>query len=127
MGQKGGTTLTQPRCRGQQRTVGLAGRPPAVVIAFAEMWAYCQARHGAKRQDWCLGTAIAEETDGRRRTDFAVGDRSANALQQLYAGLPAAELYRTDAYAACGSRMLPASYVVGKGGAVNWNEGHANL
>ena len=43
------------------------------------------------------------------------------AFDQLYSRLPAAELYRTDAYGVYG--LLPADrHMVGKGGAVNWNE-----
>ena len=87
------------------------------------MWTYQQARRGAQRQDLWIWTAVVEEPDGRRWADFAVGDRSENTFQQLYARLPEAELYRTDAYAVYGSWLPPGRHVVGKGGAVNWNEG----
>ena len=50
--------------------------------------------------------------------------------QELYARLPEAELYRTDADAVYGSWLLPGRHVVhllnGAGGAVNWNEGRPN-
>ena len=59
---------------------------------------------GDKRQDLWLWTAVIQETDGRRWADFEVGDRSA-------------------AYAVYGSWLPPGNHVVGKGGAVNWNEG----
>ena len=55
--------------------------------------------------------------------DFAVGDRSEAPLLRLYARLPEAEQYRSAAYAVYGSWLPPDSHVVGKGGAVNWNEG----
>ena len=37
-------------------------------------------------------------SDGRRRADFEVGDRSAAAFDRLYARLPGAEFYWTGAY-----------------------------
>ena len=48
-----------------------------------------------------------EEPDGRRWADFEVGDRSENTFQQLYARLPEAELYRSDAYAVYQSWLPP--------------------
>ena len=70
-----------------------------------------------------LGTAVIQETDGRRWMDFAVGDCSEAPLLRLYARLPEAEQYRSDAYAVYGHWLLLDRHVVGKGGAVNWNEG----
>ena len=53
---------------------------------------------------------------------FEVGDRSAATFLRLYERLPEAELYRTDAYRVYG--WLPTDrHEMGKGGAVNWNEG----
>ena len=53
---------------------------------------------------------------------FRVGDHSEATFARLYARLPEAGLYRTDAYGVYG--LLPADrHVVGKGGAVNWCEG----
>ena len=74
-----------PDCgrRGEQRTADPAGRQPAVVIAFDEMWTYQQARHGDQRQDLWIWTAVVEEPDGRRWADFEVGDRSENTFQKL--------------------------------------------
>ena len=59
------------------------------------------------------------ETDGRRWVDFEVGDRSEAYLQRLYARLPEAELYRSEAYVVHESWLPPDYYVAGKGGAVN--------
>ena len=115
------------RRRGQQRTADPAGRQPAAMIAYAEMWTYQQARHRDQRQDWWIWTAVVEEPDGRRWADFEVGDRSENTFQKLYARLPDAELHRSDAYRVYQSWLPPIQYMVGKGGVVNWNEGRANL
>ena len=87
------------------------------------MWTYQQARHGDKRQDLWIWTAVIQEPDGRRWVDCEVGDRSAAPLQRLYAWLPAAKLYRSDAYGVYGRCLLPDIHVIEKGGAVNWNEG----
>ena len=81
------------------------------------------ARRGDKRQDLWLWTAVIQEPDGRRWADFEVGDRSEAPLQRRFARLPEAELYRSAAYAVYGSWLPPGNHVVGKGGAVNWNEG----
>ena len=59
---------------------------------------------------------------GRWWADFDIGDRSEQTFLRLYERLPEAELYRTDAYRVYG--WLPSDrHHVGKGGAVNWNEG----
>ena len=52
-----------------------------------------------------------------------MGDRGETPLLRLYARLPGAEQYRSDAYAVYGHWLPPDRHVVGKGGAVNWNEG----
>jgi insertion element IS1 protein InsB len=59
--------------------------------------------------------------------DFEVGDRSEETFLRLYGRLPEAGLYRSDAYQ--GYDWLPADrHEVGKGGAVNRNEGlHSRL
>ena len=93
------------------------------MIAFDEMRTYHRARHGDKWQDWWLWTAVVQEPDGRRWVDFEVGHRSETPFLRLYARLPEAELYRSDAYAVYGNWLPPDRHVVGKGGAVNWNEG----
>ena len=113
VGQKGGrAALSRLRRRGQQRTTDPAGRPPAAVIAFDEMWTDQQARRGAQRQELWIWTAVVAEPDGRRWADFAVGDRSENTFQELYARLPEAELYRSDAYAVYQSWLPPGGHVV---------------
>ena len=110
------------RRRGAKRTAGVAGAPPAAVIAFDEMWTYRQARRGDKRQDVWVWTAVVAEDDGSRWADFDIGDRSEQAFLRLYERQPAARLYGTDDYRVYG--WLPADrHQVGKGGAVNWNEG----
>ena len=75
------------------------------------------------RQDLWLWAAVIQEPDGRRWVDFEVGDRSEAPLLRRYARLPQAEQYRRAAYAVYGSWLPPSKHVVGKGGAVNWNEG----
>ena len=108
------------RRRGAKRTAVVASAP-AAAIAFDEMWTYRQARRGGKRQDVWVWTAVVAEGGGSRWADEA-GDRSETTFLRLYERLPAAKLYRTDGYRVYG--WLPASSLkVGKGGAVNWNEG----
>ena len=120
---KGSAARSRLRRRGAQRTADPAGRQPAAVIAFDEMRTYQQARHGDQRQDLWIWMAVVAEPDGRRWADFEVGDRSANTFQRLYARRPEAELHRSDAYRVYQSWLPPSQHMVGKGGAVNWNEG----
>ena len=70
---------------------------------------------------------MVEERDGSRWVDFEVGDRSEETFLRLYGRLPEAGLYRSDAYQVYD--WLPADrHEVGKGGAVNRNEGlHSRL
>ena len=56
---------------------------------------------------------MVRETDGRRWVDF----------EAQYERLPEAGLYRSDAYAVYAGWFPPRRHVVGKGSAVNWNEG----
>ena len=63
------------------------------------------------------------EIDEQRRVDFEVGDRSAAPFLRLYERLPEAGLYRSDAYGVRQGWFPPRRHVVGKGSAVNWNEG----
>ena len=83
-------------------------------------------RRGIRRDVW-VWTAVVEEEGGRRWVDFEVGDRTEETFLRLYERLPEAKQYRTDAYRVYG--WLPHDrHVVGKGGAVNWNEGlHSRL
>ena len=91
------------------------------------------ARRAAQRQDLWIWTAVVAEPDGRRWADFAVGDRSENTFQQLYACLPEAELYRSDAYGVYQSWLPPGCHVVhllnGAGGRseLYCNEGRPDL
>ena len=124
MGQKKGRqALNRLRERGEERTAGRAGHQPAVVVSCDEMWTYRGARHGAKREEWWIWTAVVAEADGSRWVDFEVGDRSEVPFLRLYARLPEAGLYRSDAYAVYLGWFPPDRHVVGKGTAVNWNEG----
>ena len=108
--------------RGAKRTAGVAGASPAAVIAFDEMWTYRQARRRGKGQVVWVWTAVVEEGVGSRWADSEVGDRSEAIFLRLYERLPEAGLYCTDGYRVYG--WLPADHhQVGKGGAVNWNEG----
>ena len=61
--------------------------------------------------------------NGRRWTDFEVGNRGRHTLARLYRRLPDAELYRSDWLKVYGSVLSAARHVVGIGGAVNRNEG----
>ena len=110
------------RRRGEKRTADGVGNQPAAVIAFDEMWTYRQARWRGKRQDVWVWTAVVREPDGSRRADFELADRSEQTSLRLYERLPEAELYRTDAYRVY-DWLRSDRHQVGKGGAVNWNEG----
>ena len=105
------------------RIQGLAGCQPAAVVACDEMWTYRGTRHGAGREEWWIWKAVVSEADGRRWVDFEVGDRSEGPFLRLYARLPEAGLYRSDAYSVYLGWFPPERHVIGKGGAVNWNEG----
>ena len=108
--------------RDAKRTAGVVGAQLAAVIAFAKPWTYQQARRRGKRQDVWVWTAVVAKGDGSRWADFEVGDRSGATFLWFHERLPEAKLYCTDGYRVYG--WLPADrYEVGKGGAVNWNEG----
>ncbi len=111
----------ETRRRGEQR------RQPARVIALDEMWSYVGDRRKGKRREAWVWTAVIEEEDGSRWVDFEVGGRDEATFLRLYDRLPEAKVYRSDAYRVY--EWLPANrHVVGKGGAVNWNEGlHSRL
>ena len=104
---------------GQRARVGGSRRGSS---AFDEMWSYVWSRRKGNRREVWVWTAVVVEADGSRWVDFEVGDRSAETFLRLYARLPEAEKYRSDAYQVYD--WLPANrHVVGKGGEVNWNEG----
>ena len=102
---------------------GRAGRQPAVAVSFDEMWTYRGARRGEKRENCWIWTAVVREIDGGRWVDFEAGDRSEAPFLRLYERLPEAGLYRSDAYAVYQGWLPPERHVIGKGSAVNWNEG----
>ena len=58
------------------RVFGVAGNRPAAVIARDKMRTCPGVRHGEQRRGVWIGTAVVAESDGRRRGDFEVGDRS---------------------------------------------------
>ena len=124
MGEKGGQqALSRLRERSAERTAGLAGRQPAVAVSGDEMWTYRGVRRGERRENCWIWTAVVRELDGSRWEDFEVGDRSEAPFLRLYERLPEAGLYRSDAYAVYAGWLPPNRHVVGKGSAVNWNEG----
>ena len=92
------------------------------VISLDEMWTYVGVKRGAKRNSRRIWTAVAEDALGNRWKRFEVGDRSASTLLRLLERLLDAACYSSDAYGAYG--CLPVNKrKVGKGGAVNGNEG----
>ena len=115
--------MSRLRALSEARTEGRAGRQPALAVSFDEMWTYRGTRRGERREDCWIWTAVVREADGRRWVDFEVGDRSEGPFLRLYERLPEAGLYRSDAYSVYPGWLPPERHVVGKGGAVNWNEG----
>ena len=84
------------------------------------MRSYAEARHGEKRREVWIWTAVAEEAEGRRWGRFEVGDRSG----ETFSKLPEAGRYRSGDCVAYG--LLPRGRrVAGKGGEVNRNGGRA--
>ena len=111
------------RERNERRAQGMAGRQPAVAVSCDEMWTYRGCRRGEKRENCWIWTAVVRELDGLRWVDFEVGDRSEGPFLRLYERLPEAGLYRSDAYPVYLGWFPPKRHAVGKGSAVNWNEG----
>ena len=99
----------------------------AKTISFDEMWTYLGVRRGKKRRSVWIWTAVVEERDGRRWSDFEVGRRDAATFLRLLRRLPKAAKYRSDRYEAYS--VLPLIlHVKGKGSEVNRNEGlHSKL
>ena len=75
--------LSWLRERGRQRIKGAARQKPAAVVSCDEMWTYRGARHGDKREDCWIWTAVIQEQDGSRWVDFEVGDRSEGPFLRL--------------------------------------------
>ena len=96
-------------------------------MTFDEMWTYLGIRRGERRQDLWIWTAAVEERDGFRWRIYEVGGRDESAFSRLLEQLPDADRYATDAYGV--RQWLPRDrHAIGKGGAVNWNEGlHSKL
>ncbi len=115
------TRFLEWRASGRQDSVR------ASIVAFDEMWTYLGVRRGERRKDLWIWTAVVEERDGIRWRMYEVGDRDLSAFSRLLDRLPDADRYETDAYGVY--EWLPRDRrVVGKGGAVNWNEGlHSKL
>ena len=119
---KGEIALERMRAISAWRASGRVSTIVASTIALDEMWTYLGARVGEKRNDLWVWTAVVEERDGSRWMDFEVGGRDESTFLRLLERLPDAECYETDAYGVYGA--LPVNkHVVGKYGAVNWNEG----
>ena len=111
------------------RTSGRRDSVRASIVAFDEMWTYLGVRRGERRQDLWIWTAVVvvEERDGLRWRMYEVGGRDESAFSRLLDRLPGADRYETDAYRVY--EWLPRDWhVIGKGGAVNWNESlHSKL
>ena len=101
---------------------GRVGQRAAVAVSCDEMWTYRGARRSGKREDVWIWTAVVEEGYGSRWVDFEVGGRDEDAFLRLYERLPDAGLYRSDDYRVY-QWFTQDRHVVGKGGAVNRNEG----
>ena len=91
------------------------------------MWTYLGVRRGKRRKDLWIWTAVLEEQNGLRWQMYEVGGRDVAAFSRLLNRLPDANRYETDAYRVY--EWLPRDrHAIGKGGAVNWNEGlHSKL
>ena len=104
-----------------------ADAPQVKTISFDEMWTYVGVRRGKKRRSARIWTAVVEEWDGSRWSDFEVGYRDAETFLRLLRRLPKASLYRSDHYKAYSVPPL-ILHVKGKGSEVNRNEGlHSKL
>ncbi len=80
------------------------------------------AKRKEKRNSVWVWTVVVEELYGSGWMDFEMGGRDEATFLRLLERLPDAEHYETDAYGVYGA--LPVNkHVVGKYGAVNWNEG----
>ena len=101
--------------------------PEVKTISFDEMWTYVGVRRGKKRRSARIWTAVVEERDGSRWSDFEVGRRDMATFLRLLRRLPKAAKYRSDRYEAYSVLHL-ILHIKGKGSEVNRNEGlHAKL
>ena len=95
---KARTARTVLRDARKRRSQGRRSQRQRVkVISFDEMWTYVGSRRRGKRRSRWIWTAVVEEADGRRWSDFAVGLPKADGERtflRLYGRLPDAELYR---------------------------------
>ena len=109
------------------RTSGRQGSVRASIMAFDEMWTCLGIRRGERRKDLWIWTAVVEERDGIRWRMYEVGGKDASAFSRLLDRLPGAYRYETDAYRMY-EWLTRDRHVIGKGGAVNRNEGlHSKL
>ena len=88
------------------------------------MWTYLGVRRGKKRRSAWIWTAVVEEWDDSRWSDFKVGRRD---MATFLRRLPKAAKYRSDRCEAYS--VLPLiRHIKGKGSEVNRNEGlHSKL
>ena len=113
--------------RNERMARGRAATIAASTIVLDRCGTYLGAGIEEKRNELWVWTAVVEERDGSRWIDFKVGGRDDATFLRLLERLPVAECYETDAYGVYGT--LPVNkHVIGKYGAVNWNEGlHSTL
>ena len=110
-----------------RRTSGRRSGVRASIVAFDDMWTYLGIRGGKGRKDLWMWTAVVEERDGVRWRMHEVGSRDVSAFSRLLDRLPSADRYEIDAYPVY-ERLPRDRHAIGKGGAVNWNEGlHSKL
>ena len=77
---------------------------------------------GERRKDLWIWTAVMGERDGVRWRIYELDGKDESAFSRLLDRLPGADRYETDAYPVY--EWLPLDrHVMGKGGAVNRNEG----
>ena len=81
-------------------------------ISFDGMWTCQRARHGKKRREVRIWTAVIELPDGRRCVDFEVGDRSGETFLRWCERLPEAERYYSSDYGAYRSRPAAERHIV---------------
>lgn len=101
---------------------GSLGAIAAKLASFDEMRSYLGGFRGESGELLWIWTAVVEESSGDCWGAFEVGARDEATFLRMFDRLPDAGLYEPDAYAVY--KWLPRNkHVVGKGGAVNRNEG----